>query len=74
MREMIAMTSQYTELKKERKMIGKDAQVHLLEKVLEEMKRARVKVLEYGISHLVQSKTNELKHGNEMTITVRYKE
>ena len=55
-------------------MIGKDAQVHLLEALLEEMKRARVQVLEYGISHLVQSKTNELKHGNEMTITVRYKE
>ena len=55
-------------------MIGRDAQIHLLEKVLEEMKRARVKVLEYGISHLVQSKTNELKHWNEMTITIRYKE
>lgn len=55
-------------------MIGRDAQIHLLEKMLEEMKRARVKVLEYGISHLVQSKTNELKKGNEMTITVRYKE
>ena len=55
-------------------MIGRDAQIHLLEKVLEEMKRARVKVLEYGISHLVQSKTSGRKHGNEMTITVRYKE
>lgn len=54
-------------------MIGRDAQIHLLEKVIEEMKRARVKVLEYGISHLVQSKTNELKRGNEMTITIRYK-
>lgn len=54
-------------------MIGRDAQIHLLEAVLEEMKRARVKVLEYGISHLVQSKTNELKRGNEMTITIRYK-
>lgn len=55
-------------------MIGKDAQVHILEALLEEMKRARVKVLEYGISHLVQSKTNEVKKGNEMTITIRYKE
>jgi len=55
-------------------MIGRDAQVHLLEALLEEMKRARVQVLEYGISHLAQSKTNELKHGNEMTITIRYKE
>lgn len=55
-------------------MIGREAQVHLLEAVLDEMKRARVKVLEYGISHLAQSKTNELKRGNEMTITVRYKE
>lgn len=54
-------------------MIGRDAQIHLLEAALEEMKRARVKVLEFGISHLVQSKTNELKHGNEMTITIRYK-
>ena len=54
-------------------MIGRDAQAHLLEAVLEEMKRARVKVLEFGIHHLVQSKTNELKHGNEMTITIRYK-
>lgn len=54
-------------------MIGKDAQAHLLEKVLEEMKRARVKVLEYGISHLVQSKTSEVKNGNELTITLRYK-
>lgn len=55
-------------------MIGKDAQVHLLEALLEEMNRARVQVLEYGISHLVQSKTNELKHGNEMTITIRYRQ
>ena len=54
-------------------MIGRDAQIRLLEAVLEEMKRARVKVLEYGISHLAQSKTNELKNGNELTITLRYK-
>ena len=55
-------------------MIGKDAQVHLLEAVLEEMKRARVQVLEYGISHLLQSKTNELKNGHELTITIRYRQ
>lgn len=54
-------------------MIGKDAQVHLLEALLEEMKRARVQVLEYGIHHLVQSKTSEVKNGNELTITLRYK-
>jgi len=55
-------------------MIGRDAQIHLLEKVLEEMKRARVQVLEYGISHLLQSKTNELKNGHELTITIRYRQ
>lgn len=55
-------------------MIGKDAQVHLLEALLEEMKRERVQVLEYGISHLAQSKTNELKRGNELTITIRYRQ
>ena len=54
-------------------MIGRDAQIHLLEKVLEEMKRARVKVLEFGIHHLIQSKTSEVRQGNELTITLRYK-
>lgn len=57
-----------------RGMIGKDAQVHLLEAVLEEMKRARVQVLEYGIHHLLQSKTGELKNGHELTITIRYRQ
>ena len=34
---------------------------------------AGVDVLEYGISHLVQSKTSEVRQGNELTITLRYK-
>ena len=50
-----------------------DTQARLLEQLLSVMGEAGVDVLEFGIHHLVQSKTNELKHGNEMTITIRYK-
>ena len=50
-----------------------DTQARLLEQLLSVMSEAGVDVLEYGISHLVQSKTSEVRQGNELTITLRYK-
>ena len=44
-----------------------------LTQLLSVMGEAGVDVLEYGISHLVQSKTSEVRQGNELTITLRYK-
>ena len=50
-----------------------DTQARLLEQLLSVMGEAGVDVLEFGIHHLVQSKTSEVKNGNELTITLRYK-
>ena len=44
-----------------------------MDQLLSVMGEAGVDVLEYGISHLVQSKTSEVRQGNELTITLRYK-
>ena len=50
-----------------------DTQARLLEQLLSVMGEAGVDVLEFGINHLIQSKTSEVKKGNELTITLRYK-
>ena len=47
-----------------------DTQARLLEQLLSVMSEAGVDVLEFGIHHLVQSKTSEVKKGNELTITL----
>lgn len=50
-----------------------DTQARLLEQLLSVMREASVDVLEFGIHHLIQSATSEVKNGNELTITLRYK-
>lgn len=53
--------------------IDMDTQARLLEQLLSVMSEAGVDVLEFGIHHLIQSQTSEVKNGNELTITLRYK-
>lgn len=53
--------------------IDMDTQARLLEQLLSVMSEAGVDMLEFGIHHLIQSATNEVRKGNELTITIRYK-
>lgn len=53
-------------------MIDRETQVRMIKKVIETIQDAGAAVIEYGIHHLAQSKTNELRNGNELTITIKY--